>query len=637
MLKLHSIVKTYDQNMILDHIDINIENGDWVMIVGESGSGKTTLLKIMTGLTDYQGKIYYQNHLLSYQDQQIVRRNDFAIVFQEKNFIEEYTIYQNLLVTTTMSHSSSKEIDQLLNQFHLQECKHKKINQLSGGQLQKLAIIKALLKKPRILFLDEPTGNLDKQSTQELIQILKDINKSITLVMITHDLELTQYAKHVYEIKNKHLSKSDNSSCQQNDHSLIKSKNRLPLRFLSRLGFWNFQYYYKTYLLGIILLTLASTCYVFSSQLGLYINNDTSILLSQKDSQYELLINSENIVQKEKVKELAKQTHAKKYNLMLNLFQDSTIDKIIDNQKTLNIANISIKDTYDLNETYQTIVITSKLYQQFHEDHIDHIEIPLNVLSSFEKINRIYWTSKDDYLYRPQYVSYHLQITDYEIIESDDLCIYLDSQTIEKIADQCQKPKSYSNQDITQFSFQYNNYDDLKKAKNMLENQENYTVTSIYNDLQNIQNEVTQQFSIFHYTSLLIIVIVFLIIFFITMTLYKNQRRQKQIFNEYALLPKEKGLITLFETLYFLSITIIISTLLSLLFMYIFNHTFEISAFMPQSLVSFYQNNQISIHLLKWFEISYLNILFHISLLIIFPIIIFYIFIFLYHKKTQKM
>lgn len=631
MLRLYSIKKKYGENVIFEQLNITIKNHDWLMITGESGSGKTTLLKVLTGLTDCEGKIIYQNKFVSYQDLQIIRRNDFAIVFQEKNFIEEYTIYQNLLIATAMGQSSKQDIDNLLSQFHLQEHKYKMIHQLSGGQLQKLAIIKALLKKPKILFLDEPTANLDESSTQELMMILKELNKTVTIVMVTHDLDLTHYANHIYDMQDIHSIKQDNENCVQKRGSFIKLKKNLSIHFLARLGYWNFKYYYKSYLLAIILLTLASTCYLFSSQLGMHINSDTNSLFQQKNNVYELTIISENTMTKEDVKNLSKKTQASKYDLQLNLLKNSTINQIVIDQNILNTPAISIKKTYDLDDPYQSIVITSKLYEQITQKN--SIKIPLKILSSFKKINRIYWTSQDNYLYQPQYVDYLLPITTYQVIDSNDLCIYLDNQTIEMIADSCNKSKTFGNQNITQFSFQYKNAEDLKKAKIYLENTEGYTVYSIYNDLQKIQDEVTQQFTVFHYTSFFIIVIVFLIILFSYMNLYRAQRRQKQIFDEYGLLAKEKIYISLIEKFLFIFITIILSTILSLLCMTLFNHTYQISSFLPQSFVTFYQNNNISIQSLQWFDISYLDILKNVSVLIIFSMIISQLCIYIYQKK----
>ena len=206
MLDLLDITKKYDDNLILDHINLHIEDLDWVMISGESGCGKTTLLNIMTGLLTYdEGQVLYDNKVLHFQDFIDLRKNDFSIIFQENNFIKEYTVYQNLLYISSQNHINYSKIDELLNQFNLIDLKYRNINQLSSGQQQKIALIKSLLTTSNIIFLDEPTGNLDDASRIEFMEMLKLINMERTIIMITHNQELFKYANKVILIENNHL------------------------------------------------------------------------------------------------------------------------------------------------------------------------------------------------------------------------------------------------------------------------------------------------------------------------------------------------------------------------------------------------------------------------------------------------
>lgn len=322
MLELKNISKSFAETMIFKNVNLKIDAYDWVMLSGKSGSGKTTLLNIMTGFADdYEGEIYYQGILVQKQALEKLRRSDFGIVFQEKNLILEYTVYQNLLLTASLYEDADIKIDQLLTRFHLQELKNKKVNQLSGGQKQKIAIIRALLKRPQVLFLDEPTGNLDETSSLEIMKMLKEINQKVTIFMITHDQELFQYANKVVFIEEHHLVEKKNIS---KNHSLLQQitlTKSLSLSLMLRMGFWNFKYYLKTYCLGIFIFVLACTGYIFSHEIGQSVDNDLKDILIYHNQEYELSIFSDEPTGKEEVKNLAEETNAKDYDLQLKLFQ----------------------------------------------------------------------------------------------------------------------------------------------------------------------------------------------------------------------------------------------------------------------------------------------------------------------------
>lgn len=625
MLKIISLNKNYDDLTVFRQAQMTINELDWCMIVGESGCGKTTLLNILLGLTSYEGKIYYNEQIIDEKNFEELRRNNFGVVFQDKNLIEEYTVYQNLLIGNSFGSNNEQDIENFLRLFHLTDLKNCKINQLSGGQKQKISIIRALLKKPQILFLDEPTGNLDEDSTHDIMEMLKEVNKTVTIFMITHDLSLINYASHVYEIKNQAIQvlKDTNHLKQKKNNSFLKK--RISKKLLLKMAIWNFKYYFRTYILIIVLLSLSLTGFEFSSRLGKDINKDSSELLIKENKTNELVLSSENVVNKEFVKNIANETNAFSYDLMLPLFKESKIKEIQLNNKKIEMPTVQIKKTYQLSKNKHKLTITSTLLKDLLMHNIDIVNFDffLSVLSTFDTEKIIRWTDADYVLYKPRYVDYKLKISEYEVIDSKEYSIYLDENTIEQIADQVFSGK-ISNQNINLFSMKYQNYDDLVTAKSILEKKDGLIITSIYNDLLNIQTEVTQQFLIFQYASIILLIITILVIIFIHLILYRNKYRQRQIFVEIGFKQNEMKIIQFFEVSLHLLIILLLATTLTIIIMSVFNFSISLEEFISFNLVNFFKNNNLPLNELRWFVIKPQSIIAQLILILIIPIIIFY-------------
>lgn len=204
LLETRKLKKYYNQdsNMIkaLDGVDIQIKKGEFVSIVGRSGSGKSTLLNLLGGL-DHQtsGDILIGGEDLSVlkaDELTVFRRRNIGFVFQSYNLISTLNVYENIILPLELDGIAvnQKDIDDLLKQLGLFDKKYSYPSQLSGGQQQRVAIARALSTKPLILLADEPTGNLDSQTSQDVIGLLRTTCKKFnqTVVMITHDLELAQ-------------------------------------------------------------------------------------------------------------------------------------------------------------------------------------------------------------------------------------------------------------------------------------------------------------------------------------------------------------------------------------------------------------------------------------------------------------
>lgn len=190
-------------------IDIQINKGEFVAVVGTSGSGKTTLLHMLGGL-DYptDGKVFVDGKdIFSLKDEEltIFRRRKIGFVFQSFNLIPSLSVYENIVLPIHLDGNKPDEeyVNHVIEILKLQEKVKNMPNQLSGGQQQRVAIARALATKPSIVLADEPTGNLDSRTSQDVIGLLKVTSErfSQTIVMITHNEEIAQIGNRILRIE----------------------------------------------------------------------------------------------------------------------------------------------------------------------------------------------------------------------------------------------------------------------------------------------------------------------------------------------------------------------------------------------------------------------------------------------------
>ena len=207
MLKLKNIKKTYvsgDEKVeALKGINIEFRKSEFVSILGQSGCGKTTLLNIIGGLDRYTSGDLIINGKSTKdfkdRDWDAYRNYSVGFVFQSYNLIGHQTVLSNVELALTISGVSRKERKQraikALEEVGLKEQIHKKPNQLSGGQMQRVAIARALITRPDLILADEPTGNLDKQSGDQIIRFMKETNRlfGLTYIIVTHNKEIADY------------------------------------------------------------------------------------------------------------------------------------------------------------------------------------------------------------------------------------------------------------------------------------------------------------------------------------------------------------------------------------------------------------------------------------------------------------
>lgn len=201
----------------VDDISLEIECGKFTSIVGTSGSGKSTLLHCMAGLDKPTfGNVYLgENDIYTLSDDELsrIRRQEFGFIFQSFNLIPVLNVYDNIVLPIHLDNKKEDEayINNLIVQMGLEDQIKKYPNELSGGQQQRVAIARALSNKPSVIFADEPTGNLDSKTTDEVMEILtravSEFNQ--TLVMITHDNEIAKRANRIITIRDGKILEDD--------------------------------------------------------------------------------------------------------------------------------------------------------------------------------------------------------------------------------------------------------------------------------------------------------------------------------------------------------------------------------------------------------------------------------------------
>lgn len=193
----------------LDGVDLSVEQGEFVAVVGSSGSGKSTLLHMLGGLdVPTSGSVCVAGHELSRLSENelaIFRRRKIGFVFQDYNLLPLLNVYENIVLPMQLDGKKPDRefVEELLKRLGLAEKKESLPNCLSGGQQQRVAIARALAAKPAILLADEPTGNLDSRTSQEVLGLLKATSEcySQTIVMITHNQEIAQLAGRIVRIE----------------------------------------------------------------------------------------------------------------------------------------------------------------------------------------------------------------------------------------------------------------------------------------------------------------------------------------------------------------------------------------------------------------------------------------------------
>lgn len=217
MIAARNIKKSYDEITVLDGIDIDIPQGEIVSIIGKSGAGKSTLLHIL-GTLDKPDDGYLEicdQNITTLNEKQLAlfRNKNIGFVFQFHHLLQEFTALENVCIPSFIAGKNETEsvmkAKRLLDYMELGPRIHHKPNQMSGGEAQRVAVARALINNPSVVFADEPTGNLDKASSENLhslfLQLRKDFNH--TFVIVTHNTELAKLSDRTITLEDGKIKK----------------------------------------------------------------------------------------------------------------------------------------------------------------------------------------------------------------------------------------------------------------------------------------------------------------------------------------------------------------------------------------------------------------------------------------------
>lgn len=210
MIKIDNISKSFKKTLVLQDVSFEIEKGDFVAVMGPSGSGKSTLLYSISGMDSISaGKVMFEGANISQMKEAELsqfRLNKMGFVFQNVQMLKNLSVFDNITLPGLVAKKEPaaairKRATQLMQQMEIQDIKQRDIREVSGGQLQRSSICRAMINNPDILFLDEPTGALNSAAEDQVLAILEDLNRQGTTIMtVTHDARVAARARKVIYI-----------------------------------------------------------------------------------------------------------------------------------------------------------------------------------------------------------------------------------------------------------------------------------------------------------------------------------------------------------------------------------------------------------------------------------------------------
>lgn len=220
IVRLENLSKVYQegehQRLVFDNLNLEISSGEFVVLLGRSGSGKSTLLNILSGIDEpSSGKVIINDMditALSEHERTLFRRNNVGFIFQLFNLIPTLTVQENVLLplelTGKLKKAHHQHVNKLLKAVGLSERANSFPDRLSGGEQQRVAILRAMIHQPSLLLADEPTGNLDTDTSRKVMKLLTTLvrKEGKTLILVTHNQELAQSADRVFRIRDGMIS-----------------------------------------------------------------------------------------------------------------------------------------------------------------------------------------------------------------------------------------------------------------------------------------------------------------------------------------------------------------------------------------------------------------------------------------------
>lgn len=371
MIRLENVSKYYYSSSnvccALRKINLEFKMGEFVAVTGESGSGKTTLLNIISGFDSYEdGEIYINDEPTSYYDEEDwerYRKNEIAFIFQSYNLIDSYSVLENVMVTYILEGVSIEIAKEkslgILKQVGLDNDVNKKTSKLSGGQKQRLAIARALAKETNIIVADEPTGNLDEENGNVVLQLLKNLSKDKLVIIVTHNQsQVEPYITRRIRLHDGEVVSDDKLIEENKVTSILTKENELKdLNKVINFSFLNLKAQpVRTLLLFLITLITVLASFIFMVNFKANINDaktktlDNEIFINFDDTRLLVRTFNQDIITNdlmEKAK-VDKVVSVEKYDYVtdVNYFRSDSYKYIIENGYIDDMDPVTIDMSY---------------------------------------------------------------------------------------------------------------------------------------------------------------------------------------------------------------------------------------------------------------------------------------------------
>lgn len=414
--------KINDDNnyLVLNKISLEFPNKGLIFIIGKSGCGKTTLLNLLEGnQKPSEGEIYYQDRKLSeFSEKEMTsyHQNEIGILFQSYNLIDGLTVYENLLIASSIKSIDSKNIDILLSRFNLLDLKNRNVDNLSGGEKQRIAFLRAIINEPNVLLCDEPTGAIDEENSSLIMKFLKEYSKKHLVIVVTHNIELIKdepklvlkngkITEKISYIKQS-ITKKRSQNVFSNKHIKILQKRLFRVNKLKNILF----YFSLTFSLLFTFISI-SLYFGIQNQKG----NLEFKFLNANIFEISNIISSNNddsilqIVKKERPTSSNIKTNFDKYftdyliKYSYNYFLNGTNEIYINDQK---ITDYKIR-FYNILSFKDPIVINDIFYNKYNfaNSKLNNIKIMLNQTYKFTSfINNEYIEIVEDFMFEEKFI-----------------------------------------------------------------------------------------------------------------------------------------------------------------------------------------------------------------------------------------
>ena len=407
-LQVKDLQKEYDGQVVLDNVSFSVNEGEFLSILGPSGCGKTTLLNIISLLDTYEGNIYIEGNNKKLEEN---RNNYISNIFQNLNLINNYTVYENIKLTTVLNNNGQYKIKKLIKKLDLLPYIDTKVSKLSGGQRQKVAIIRAILSDKPIIIADEITSNLDTESSKKVLKLLKKISKDKLIIIVTHkNYEIEKYITRKITLQNGTITKDEIKT--KPEYKKIKIKNnKTPLIDKIKLSIKNTFNVIPKFILLLFILCFISLIYTLE-YLSIKQNTLDGYSNIYHDTSLKRIIIKKNTP-----------LNDNDYNILKNNIDIDYIvkhDILIDYKVKIKI-NDNIQEVYiklDNNIKNNEAILKTSIYENIEE---------IDIYNTKLKVYKKYQNTIDNYLYVNDYIlnkivrEVYKEYTNYYIKSNNDI------------------------------------------------------------------------------------------------------------------------------------------------------------------------------------------------------------------------